>query len=91
MVLTEVDFRNYRNKPARLHALDHVEIITTELTLVIIGIEMLLKGAIPSRKIKTMRWIKVKARHYKINGRKLKFTTKQIIITVRLKDLGKTQ
>ena len=52
---------------------------------------MLLKGAIPSRKIKTMRWIKVKARHYKINGRKLKFTTKQIIITVRLKDLGKTQ
>ena len=91
MVLTQVDFRNYRNKPARLHALDHVEIITTELTLVIIGIEMLLKGAIPSRKIKTMRWIKVKVRHYKINERKLKFTTKQIIITVRLKDLGKTQ
>ena len=55
MVLTQVDFRNYRNKPARLHALDHVEIITTELTLVIIGIEMLFKGAIPSRKIKTMR------------------------------------
>ena len=55
MVLTQVDLRNYRNKPARLHALDHVEIITTELTLVIIGIEMLLKGAIPSRKIKTMR------------------------------------
>ena len=45
MVLTQVDFRNYRNKPARLHALDHVEIITTELTLVIIGIEMLFKGA----------------------------------------------
>ena len=86
-----VDFRIYRNKPATLQVLDHVKIITTELTLVIIGIEMLLKGAVPSRKIRTMKWIKVKARHYKINRRKLKFTTKQIIITVRLIDLGKTQ
>ena len=68
-----------------------MKIITTELTLKIIRIEMLLKGAVPSRKIKTMKWVKVKARHYKINGRKLKFTTKQIIITVRLKDLGETQ
>ena len=86
-----VDFRIYRNKPATLQALDHVKIITTELTLVIIGIEMLLKGAVPSRKIRTMKWIKVKARHYKINRRKLKFTTKQIIITVGLIDLGKTR
>ena len=86
-----VDFRIYRNKPATLQVLDHVKIITTQLTLVIIGIEMLLKGAVPSREIRTMKWIKVKARHYKINRRKLKFTTKQIIITVRLIDLGKTQ
>ena len=70
--------------------MDHVQTVKTELTLVIIGIEMLLKGAIPSRKIRTMKWIKVKARHYKINGRKWKITTKQILITVRLKDLGKT-
>ena len=86
-----VDFRIYRNKPATLQALDHVKIIMTELTLVIIGTEMLLKGAVPSRKIRTMKWIKVKARHYKINRRKLKFTTKQIIITVGLIDLGKTR
>ena len=50
--------------------MDHVQTVKTELTLVIIGIEMLLKGAIPSRKIRTMKWIKVKARHYITNKQK---------------------
>ena len=38
MVLTRVEFSIYRNKPATLQVLDHVKMITTELTLVIIGI-----------------------------------------------------
>ena len=38
MVLTRVEFSIYRNKPATLQVLDHVKMITTEFTLVIIGI-----------------------------------------------------